>query len=1074
MTTPIPVPPAIPFLGHVTSIDPVLPLRSIDLLAKQYGEIYELRILSHSRFIVTSYEMLDEVSDDKRFRKIVSGPLEVLRSAAGDGLFTAHVPGEQNWYIAHRLLMPCFGTANVYNMFNGMMDITSQLILKWQRFGPRDTIDPAADFTRLTLDAISLCAMSYRLNSFYRENPHPFAEAMSDFLIESERRSRRFSIVQAMMSSANARYQHDIDTMNALVDEILNDHRNNHSEKQDLVDVMLTGRDKETGLGLSEENIKCNLLTFLIAGHETTSGMLTFTVYFLLKNPEALRKLREEIDTKIGDRPMTVQDVNKLPYLLAVMRESMRLGPTAPLRQVAPLEDTVLAGKYSVKRDTPMLVNIYGSQRDPKLWGEDADKFIPERMLDGKFESLPPNAWQPFGFGMRACIVSTERPCRVCTHYNSSPQGRPFAWQEAQVALVTVLQHFDLLMHDPTYELELKQTLTIKPHKFFIHAVPRKGKHSLLAPPSSMLLSGGDPASTSHSRTTTTASVAGGVSPLYVLYGSNTGTSESLAQRLASVAPAYGFKASLGTLDSASGHIPTDGPVLIVTASFEGQPADNARHFVENLENAQGDTYSGLKFAVFGCGNRDWVNTYQRIPTLIDSLLEQRGGSRIVTRGEGDAADAAFFGSFDQWENTVWEALSKDYGHSAAAADANALEVKTISSGTSRADILRQPDTALGTVVENRVLTAPGAPPKRHIEFGLPEGMTYRTGDYLAILPVNPDRLVRRAIARLGLPVEQEVEINTSAPTTLPVKKPISIYNLLSGYIELQQPATTRDLDALVKMTASPKSTQAIKDLIASYADTVFKRRLSVLDILEENGDIDISFSAFLKMLPPMRIRQYSISSSPLWNANRVSLTISVVDAPPLSGRDEPYLGVASTYLAGLRAGDKVQLSVRASNAAFHPPADPTVPLVMICAGSGLAPMRGFLQERAMQKLAGREVAQSLLFFGCRTPEDDFLYGDSDLEEWSKLGVVDIRPAFSRSSADSVDCRYVQHRLSHDREDVIKAFDAGAKIFVCGSSKIATAVKQTIVDFIKESKGVDDAAALGEIMNGRYATDIFE
>ena len=111
---------------------------------------------------------------------------------------------------------------------------------------------------------------------------------------------------------------------------------------------------------------------------------------------------------------------------------------------------------------------------------------------------------------------------------------------------------------------------------------------------------------------------------------------------------------------------------------------------------------------------------------------------------------------------------------------------------------------------------------------------------------------------------------------------------------------------------------------------------------------------------------------------------------------------------AGLRAGDKLQVAVRPSNAAFHPPNDPTVPMMMVCAGSGLAPMRGFLQECAEQKRAGREVAKSLLFFGCRVPGEDFLYADSDLKEWAALGVVDVRPAFSRKSDESLGCKYVQ------------------------------------------------------------------
>lgn len=199
-----------------------------------------------------------------------------------------------------------------------------------------------------------------------------------------------------------------------------------------------------------------------------------------------------------------------------------------------------------------------------------------------------------------------------------------------------------------------------------------------------------------------------------------------------------------------------------------------------------------------------------------------------------------------------------------------------------------------------------------------------------------------------------------------------------------------------------------METLLETYNDDVLSRRLSVLDILEQHPDIKVPFAAFLALLPSMRIRQYSISSSPLWNAQRVTLTISVLDAPALSGRKEPFLGVASTFLATLRPGDRVQLAVRASATAFHLPQDPRTPLVLFCAGSGLAPMRGFLQERALQKKAGREVGRAVLFFGCRRPDEDFLYADSDLKEWEELGVVEVRPAFSRAPEKSEGCKYVQ------------------------------------------------------------------
>ncbi|KAI0075350.1 bifunctional P-450/NADPH-P450 reductase [Panus rudis PR-1116 ss-1] len=1044
MTTPIPTPPALPFIGNAASIDSEVPLNSFVLLARQYGEIVLLNLSGRKIVLASSYELLKEVSDEKRFHKYLHPNLEQVRNATGDGLFTAHVPEEKNWYTAHRILMPAFSTSSVLGMFDDMYDIVSQLVLKWERYGPNYPIDLSADFSRLTFDAIALCSMSYRLNSFYRDDLPPFVQSMGDFLFESGRRALRPGIVNTLMRGSANKYQEDMDTMLGLVNEILADRKAHPTEKKDLLTAMIEGRDPETGLGLSDDNIKRNLLTFLIAGHETTSGLLTFVIYYLLRSPDTMLKLREEIDTNIGDRPMKPTDLHKLPYLLAVLRETLRLAPTAPARTVAPLEDTTLkGGKYFVQKDQAITLNIYMIHRDPAVWGDDAEEFRPERMLDGKFEALPPNAWQPFGFGMRACI------------------GRAFAWQEAQMALVAILQRFDFVMQDPSYTLHLRQTLTIKPKDFYVHAIPRAGKPRLLATPSNYLVVSHVNEGKGHTNQVDTATSGGTVpkQPLYVLYGSNTGSSESFAQRIATESAAHGFRASIGTLDSAAGRLSKDGPVIIVTASFEGQPADNAKQFVTWLTDLKDDVLKDITYAVFGCGNRDWVQTYQRIPTLIDQLLGERGAKRLVPRGEGDAGGSEFFEAFDDWSSGLWQELSRVY-QTRNTDSAAGIKITTVDTGSSRASLLRQSDTAFGTVIEN--------------QFALPEDMTYRAGDYLAIIPVNPSQYVHRVIAYFGLSAEQEITMSVSGPTSLPVNKLISIFNLLSGYIELSQPATTKDLRILTELAKTEDTKAAIARLSSSYADEVVAKRLSVLDILELYSDFEMSFEAFLQLLPSMRVRQYSISSSPLWNPSHVTLTISVIQSSTIPGRKEPFYGVASTYLASLRPGDKVQMAVRPSNSAFHLPTDPSVPLTLFAAGSGIAPMRGFLQERAIQAESGREVGKSLLFFGCRKPEVDFLYANDDLKKWEELGVVDVRPAFSQLGDD---CKHVQDRIWQDRQDLRKAYLEGAKFYLCGSSKVAASVKETLCSIIGEIRqvGPEEAAKVfEEIMNGRSATDVFE
>ncbi|KAJ7470119.1 hypothetical protein B0H11DRAFT_1919941 [Mycena galericulata] len=493
---------------------------------------------------------------------------------------------------------------------------------------------------------------------------------------------------------------------------------------------------------------------------------------------------------------------------------------------------------------------------------------------------------------------------------------------------------------------------------------------------------------------------------------------------------------------------PTDGPVVIITASFEGQPADNAAQFVDWLQHVEGLPLSGVRHAVFGCGNSDWSATYQAIPKLCDNLLAEHGASRLLALSTGDASTGEFFQVFDNFEAKLWETLAKEYSTSKSEASAM-FEVRTVDAAKERAIALRQEDALLG-------------------QFELPEGNTARAGDYVAILPQNPSRDVHRVLARFGLSNEEEVVISSAGPTSLPVGKPVKLWEVLTGYVELTQPATTRDLSILIQASTMDTTKSHLETLKASYAEAVVARRLSVLQILEDHPDINISLGSFLQMLPSMRVRQYSISSSPLWNPTHITVTVSVIESPSLSASHaEPFLGVGSNYLASLRPSDRVQMAVRPSAAAFHPPADPRTPVVMFCCGSGLARC----------KASGRDVGKMLLFFGCRSPDQDYLYSDTDLAEWTRFGVVDVRPAFSRSPSNYEGCKYVQDRISKDSEDVVAAYQQKASFFTCGSGNAAKGIKMALVEIIKQMNNLDTAQAaerFEKVTKGRYATDIFD
>lgn len=757
----------------------------------------------------------------------------------------------------------------------------------------------------------------------------------------------------------------------------------------------------------------------------------------------------------------------------------MRLKPTISILAVRPIKDDIIGGKYAVSANDTILLLVAKSQLDPSVFGATAQDFIPERLLEENFNKLNrefPNSWKPFGNGQRACI------------------GRPFAWQEATLAMALLLQNFNFLLDDPSYTLTLQQTLTLKPKDFFMRAVLR---HGLTATKLEHRLSGAGVADSSlegsvaslpdkHSAHKDKAS-----KPLSIYYGSNSGTCEALARRLATDAPRHGFKAAtVDSLDAANQNLPTDQPVVIITASYEGEAPDNAALFCNWIQGLKEPTKALQKvdYAVFGCGHHDWAATFHKIPKMVDATLEKLGSTRIAPLGTADAAESDLFTQFETWEDEkLWPALHAKYGieDGADAAAEGAAGGLTVDISTPRSSTLRQ-DVKEAVVVATSTLTAPGAPTKKHIEIQLPSDKSYGAGDYLAVLPINPKDIVTRALRRFRLPWDAHVTIRSETATTLPTGHPVPASDILGAYVELAQPATKRSILTLANAATDDATRNQIEALVASDKDlaAVAQKRLSVLDILEEHPTVEISFATFLSLLPPLRVRQYSISSSPLWNPAACTLTYAVLDAPALSGvPGKRYQGVATSYLASLQAGDKLHVAVRPSHASFHLPVDSEhTPLLMIAAGTGLAPFRGFVQERAAMIGAGRKVAPALLFYGCRHPEQDDLYRE-EFDRWVAMGAVDVRRSYSRKPEDSEGCKHVNDRLWLDRKDAQRLWDQGAKVYVCGSRGVADAVREVAIrmwaDGARENHGkelsTEEATEqFDAVRYERFAADVFD
>jgi cytochrome P450/NADPH-cytochrome P450 reductase len=1069
---PIPHPPKKPVVGNMLSLDSTAPVQDLVRKSKELGPIFWLDMMGQPLVIVSGFELVNELSDEKRFDKAVRGALRRVRAIGGDGLFTADTT-EPNWNKAHNILLSPFGGRAMQSYHPMMVDIAEQLVKKWERLNADDEIDVVHDMTALTLDTIGLCGFDYRFNSFYREDYHPFVGALVRSL-ETIMMTRGLPLEGLFMRARRADMAADVAFMNNMVDEIVAERRKNAeaaASTKDMLNAMMTGVDKVTGEQLDDVNIRYQINTFLIAGHETTSGLLSCAIYAMLKHPEVLKKAYEEVDRVLGpdiDAKPTFQQVTQLQYISQILKESLRMWPPAPAYGVSPLKDETVGGKYKLRKGTFVTVLVMALHRDPSVWGPHPDVFDPENFSREAEKNRPPNAWKPFGNGQRACI------------------GRGFAMHEAALALGMILQRFKLLDHT-RYQMHLKETLTIKPDGFKIKVRARSDSdRTIVANRPGAATVAGSAGSAAPARVR-----PGHNTPLLILYGSNLGTAEDLAHRVADLAEVNGFATKLAPLDDYVGNLSDQGGVIIFCASYNGAPPDNATKFVNWLSSdLPKDAFKGVRYAVFGCGNSDWLATYQSIPRMIDDRLAVHGGTPAVKRGEGDARDD-LDGQFEKWFKSVREIAVKEFsietGFTREANDEPLYKIEPVAHSAVNTVAVSGGAVPVKLLVNDELQNKSGANPStrstRHIEVELPENVTYRVGDHLSIIPRNDPVLVDAVARRFGfLPADQvRLHVATGRRAQLPVDNAVSVGRLLTEFVELQQVATRKQIQIMSEHTrcpmTKPKLEALIGDELAStelYRSEILAKRRSVYSLLEEYPACELPFHTYLEMLSLLSPRYYSISSSPaVAGASKCSVTVGVVDAPASSGRGI-YKGVCSNYLSSRRAGDVVHAIVRETKAGFRLPENPATPIIMIGPGTGLAPFRGFLQERAAMKAKGQSLGPSMLFFGCRHPEQDFLYAE-ELKGFSDQGTTDLHVAFSRADTPK---SYVQDLIAAQKDKVWKLIESGAIIYVCGDGgKMEPDVKRVLTTIYRERSGADEAAALRWIdsmgTQNRYVLDVW-
>lgn len=1064
---PADAPAGVPLVDITATGPGPAPVQQAMDLMREHGPLLVRRLHGRDTLFVADLDLVADLADERRFAKHVGPALENVREFAADGLFTAY-NDEPNWAKAHDILMPAFALGSMRTYHPVMLKVARRLIGAWDRAARAgQPVNVPDDMTRMTLDTIGLAGFGYDFGSFERDEPHPFVESMVRCLEWSMTRLAR--VPGADHTAADAAFHDDAAYLAQVVDDVIASRTGadgsrtgaDGQDADDLLHLMLTAEHPADGTALDTTNIRNQVITFLIAGHETTSGAMSFALYYLAKHPTALRLVQREVDAMWGDTAdpePTYDEVGRLTYTRQVLNEALRLWPTAAAFSRQALEDTVLGGRVPLKAGQSVVVLAPMLHRQP-VWGDNPELFDPSRFTPEAEAARSVHAFKPFGTGERACI------------------GRQFALHEATMLLAMLVHRYRPNDH-ADYQLTVKETLTLKPEGFTLALTPRTPADRVHPE-----LPGAARTEPAHTTDTGTlpARVRPGAAALF-LHGSNYGTCREFADQLADEAAEIGCESQVAALDAFAGGLPTDRPVVITAASYNGRPTDDATAFAAWLEDTH--DLSGVTYAVLGVGDRNWAATYQQVPTRVDERLAELGAARLTDRAAADAS-GDLTGAVREFTARLRTALLERYGdpYAAAAAPGDgeptaAYEVRALANGPLDALAARHGLVPM-TVTEAHDLTAPGHPRrKRFLRLALPEGTSYRTADHLTVLPANSPALVERAAAAFGVDLDTVLDVRATRPRRdgLAVDRPLTIRQLLTHHVELQERPSSAQRAALAGANPCPPERAALAALAEDDPRTL-------VELVEDHPALRgaLDWPGLLELLTPLRPRHYSISSSPAVDPRHADLMVSLLEAPARSGNGV-YRGTGSGHLAGLAAGDTVYARVQPCREAFRidididAAAEATTPVIMVAAGTGLAPFRGAVADRVAALTSGAELAPAICYFGCDAPDADFLHVE-ELRAAETAGAVSLRPAFSAAPENGA--LFVQHRIAAEGDEVWKLLAAGAQVYVCGDgTRMAPGVREAFRTLYRDrTPGADDTAAgawLDELTAaGRYVEDVY-
>jgi cytochrome P450 len=411
-------------------------------LLQEHGEIVRYRFLGGSSVALYHPEHLKHVLVDRHhnYRKdfLRGGSFETLM---GNGLLASN--GEL-WKRQRRLAQPAFHRDRLAAMGPLMTAAALEMVQRWQHEDARE-LDAAAEMMRVTLRIAGETLFGQDLSHDASEIGRGFTRLLEEGLFPSGPAIVYFMIWRALSFLPRPRnrvFDEEYAKLIRLVAQIVEDRRREGGDRNDLLSMFLAVRDEETGAGMDAAQLRDELITMLLAGHETTANALSWTLYLLSQHPSVEQRLHAEVDEVLQGRPPAPADLRRLEYTSMVLRESMRLYPPAPAFTRSALADDEI-GPYRIPAGTTVVISPYAMHRHPRYWQE-PDVFDPERFRPELEKELPHFVYLPFGAGPRRCI------------------GHQFAMMEGQLVLAAVAQRFRLRLK-PGHTVRADVQVTLRP-----------------------------------------------------------------------------------------------------------------------------------------------------------------------------------------------------------------------------------------------------------------------------------------------------------------------------------------------------------------------------------------------------------------------------------------------------------------------------------------------------------------------------------------------------------------------------------------------------------------------------------